>query len=59
MTVGELKKRLDEYPDSLHVVASEDGEGNSFGAIYDVDIAYDVELRYGVEIETAVVIWPV
>jgi len=33
ITVGELKKRLNDYPDDMPIILSKDEEGNSFSPL--------------------------
>lgn len=33
-TVGDLKKNLEKYPDSMPLVTASDSEGNSFDYVY-------------------------
>ena len=71
MTVGELKKALELWPDELPVVLSRDAEGNEHRPLFEVGHGYyEAEAEwYGHATETAddagpdaklvVILWPV
>lgn len=66
MTVAELRKALEAFPDELQVVSSKDAEGNGFSPVdelgvgnYEPDSTYSGEFNDGSVHHNAVCIWPV